>query len=296
MTMKTIFTFLLGASLLPAISCGSVHVVGSLARSNNVQPGGKFEGVIVVKNSGSEAVPVKVRQADYSYQADGSNNYGEPGGTPRSNAGWITLSPSQFTVAAGQSAAIHYRGRVPAGGDLRGSYWSMIMVEPEGGALAPTDPGKKEIGLRPVVRFGVQIVTEIGRGAQPRLRVADKKLLGEAGRQRLQLDLENAGERLMIPSISVELYDARGASAGKFELGRQRIYPSCSIRASADFSSVPAGKYTAMLLVDTGDDQIMGAQYALELGAPLAVAPALRPPTALASPVASDPAQASPSF
>ncbi len=85
------------------------------------------------------------------------------------------------------------------------------------------------------------------------------------GKRLFQLDVGNDGERMLIPAISVELFDQKGASLGRFDAGRTRIYPSGSARAKVDLTDLPSGKYVAMVLLDSGDAQVMGAQYDLEL-------------------------------
>ena len=244
-----------------------VVVVGNLARTATVQPGGTFEGVIFLKNTDAKPAEARVFQTDYLTQADGSNYYEEAGTTARSNATWITLTPSRIKLAPGESVPVRYKGRAPADGKLRGTYWSMIMVEPS--VSAPASPqGKTDnvaVGLRTQIRFGVQIVTEVGREGTRSLHVVSKSLVKDDARRMLQVDIGNNGEKLIIPAITVELFDGNGASIGRFDGGRTRIYPACSVRSQVNLSDVPPGKYTAMVLLDGGDDQVMGAQYDLEL-------------------------------
>ena len=110
----------------------------------------------------------------------------------------------------------------------------------------------------------MQIVTEVSGGSST-LKIADKKLIAAHGTRILQVDVENSGERLMIPSVWAELFDATGASIGKFNSEKARIYPGCSVRHSLDVSRVAKGKYTALVVMDNGDDHVMAAQYQLSL-------------------------------
>ena len=67
-------------------SAASVSVVGGLTREIVLQPGARTEGCIVLRNNTDQPQEVKVYQTDYLFWADGRNEYGEPGATPRSNA------------------------------------------------------------------------------------------------------------------------------------------------------------------------------------------------------------------
>ncbi len=265
-----LFLFLTALSLSGNASAGII-VIGNLARTATVQPGGAFEGVIFVKNMDSPVADVRLSQADYAFQADGSNDYGAPGRAPRSNADWMSVTPTRLRIAPGETVPVRYKGRAPGDPKLNGTYWSIIIVEP---ATEPaiTPEGKVDqvaIGLQTKVRFAVQIVTEMGQTGRRSLMVQRKRLVQEEANRALELDIANDGERLLIPKMTLELFDSQGRSLGRFDAGRARIYPGCSARAKFNLTDVPAGKYTAMLLLDSGDAQVMGAQYDLELGRPL---------------------------
>ena len=136
------------------------------------------------------------------------------------------------------------------------------MIEPK---AAPAPGGEAGLAVQTQVRFGVQLVTEVGETAQGAIKVLGKKLITGDGKRTLQLDLGNSGERLMIPSVWLELFNPQGQSIGKFEAGRSRLYPSCSVRYNVNLSDVPTGKYSGLVIMDNGDESIMGAQYELEI-------------------------------
>lgn len=110
---------------------GSVSVVGTLARTVALKPGEAFEGDIVLKNSDRTPAELHVSQTDYLFDATGRNQYGAPGQNQRSNAGWMTITPTPLRLGPGETQTVHYKGRAPTDEKLRGSYWSMIMVAPK---------------------------------------------------------------------------------------------------------------------------------------------------------------------
>ena len=264
---RIILSLLFSLAFITPSARAGVIVIGNLARTTTAQPGGSFDGVIFIKNTDAQPADVSVSQTDYVSKADGTSDYGEAGKSPRSNASWITVTPSRLKLAAGETVPVRYKGTVPADPKLRGTYWSMIMVEPNAAAaLTPEQQaGKVAVGLKTAIRFAVQIVTEVGQGGARSLQVQDKRLIRAENKRALELDIANDGERLLIPQMTVELFDATGASIGRFDAGRTRIYPICSVRAKVDFIDVPFGKYAAMVLLDSGDAQVMGAQYDLEI-------------------------------
>ena len=272
--MKNILIFLGALLCLHSVQAGVV-VIGNLARTASVKPGDTFEGVVFLKNTDANSADVRLFQTDYTSQADGSNDYGAPGSARRSNAEWITVSPTRVRLMGGETRPVRYKGRVPANPKLTGTYWSMLMVEPLSAPAATPEnrPDKVAVGLQTAIRFGIQLVTEVGKESKASLQVREKRLVSNAtaAKRSLELDIGNDGERLLIPNMSVELFDNTGASVGRFDAGRARIYPECSVRAKVDLSDIPAGKYAAMVLLDSGDSQVLGAQYDLEITPPVPV-------------------------
>src|SRR5437868_455333 len=104
---RTLLFFLFLFFLFPSSEAGVV-VIGNLARTAAIKPGDAFEGVIFLKNNGTQSADVRLSQTDYHCQADGSNEYSEPGKSPRSNANWITVSPTRLKLAAGETQPVRY--------------------------------------------------------------------------------------------------------------------------------------------------------------------------------------------
>lgn len=260
---KLILTALLALSA--SSSSAGIAVLGNLARSHTATPGADFDGIILVKNTGDTPQEVHTHQTDYLFFADGRNLYEKPVSHDRSNAEWITVSPSRIIVPPKETASIYYKGTIPEAGTLRGTYWSTIMVEPVAPAAPEIDPTKPEVGLRAVMRFAIQVATEIDGTAQYELQIADRRIARDEGTTHLEMDIANSGERLGIATVWTELFDSTGAPLGRFEGGKARIYPGCSVRFRMDLSKVPAGKYSALVVVDGGDNQVLGAQYELQL-------------------------------
>jgi hypothetical protein len=119
------------------------------------------------------------------------------------------------------------------------------------------------MGLETKVRYGIQIVTNVGAAGTPRIKFLEKKLLTGEDKIILQMDLENTGERWLSPRVWVELYDGRGTLVGRFQGGKKRIFPGCSVRHKVDLSGVAPGKYKALVVVDNGDQYVFGAKYDL---------------------------------
>ena len=264
------------ALILIAVALGAVaaqaqtiQVEGSLARDHVVAPGDRVQDVVKVTNVGTSPTQVKSYLSDYSYRLDQSR-YEAPGTMPRSNAAWITVTPSLLVLAPGESAEVIVQTQVPAGGHLEGSYWSMVMVEPQAPATAPTqEPGKMVLGVQSVFRYGIQILTTVGRTGSADVKFANCACVkqgpdGQAQR-RVQVDLENTGSQALRPLVWAEFHDASGMLVKRVESPKARLYPGCVQRYELDVTDVAPGRYTVLAIADNGDENVFGARYELDL-------------------------------
>lgn len=258
----------LGGSLPARAEGAGLRIAGGLTRWAVVEPGALLEGRITAYNDGDAPLEVKATLADYQFFADGTNRYGEAGGLPRSNAGWINLTPRQLTLPPHDAGTFYYTIQVPQKENLAGTYWSLVLVEPiPASALNPLpgEAGKVTMGIQTVMRYGIQLITDIGQTGTRSLRFAGQRLTAQSDRRALALDIENDGERVLTPLVWAELYDAQGAPLGRVEGGKQRLYPGCSGRFRLDLTTWPAGAYSALIVADNGDDNVFGTQYKLVL-------------------------------
>jgi hypothetical protein len=268
--MKMRIAVIIGSLLLglPGLSTAGVSVLGNATLEKAAHPGESYQGILRLGNNGPDLQDVKLYQTDYLFYADGRNEFGEPGKASRSNASWIAFRPRRLTIAAGRSAEVQYTVTVPLGADLIGTYWSVLMVEgmpKDSPSSDSADKNKARVGLKTVLRFAVQIVTHIGNTGAPGLKFQKTGLTKETGKTLFQTDLENTGQVWLRPSIWIDVFDDKGKSIGRFKGGQRRTYPGTSVRVQIDISSIPAGKYKAMIVADNGDRNVFGAQFTLTI-------------------------------
>jgi hypothetical protein len=273
MSMKHFLALLLLSSIVLPGASAQIYIIGDLSHDREVRSGEKYEGRITVKNDSEEPQEAKVYQTDYTFSHDGTNSYGDPGTLRRSNARWISFSPSRAVIPPRGTATISYSVNVPlsdSGKALGGSYWSMLMIEGIARGSAESSFGTrdsaKHLGILQTIRYGLQIATHIAGTGTRAIRFIDAKLVSrEGGDRALQIDLENSGDLWIRPEVSVEFFDAKGVSRGKVPGTRYRMYPGTSVRQMIDLKTIPPGSYKALVVVDAGGDDVFGAQYTLQL-------------------------------
>jgi hypothetical protein len=249
---------------LPAAARAQIAVVGDAVQEREAPPHASYDGAITIRNTGVDTQEARIYQTDYRFQADGQTSYDRPGSLPRSNATWITVSPSRVVVPAGESVEVRYRVTVPAAADtLSGSYWSLVMVEGLASPAGSLAPERRGVAVQTTVRYAVQIVTHVGATGAPRVGFAGTASSAPDGTRALSVDLTNVGDRAGRLQLTLELFAEDGRQIATLRQARGLVYPGTSIRQRFALGALPSGSYKALLVADAGGDAVFGAQYTL---------------------------------
>jgi hypothetical protein len=245
-----------------------ISIEGGLTHEKVSSVGDTYQGEIAIRNQEDTPQELKIYQTDYRFNYEGETIYGEPGKDARSNARWITFSPSRLTIPPKEKAIISYTITVPGDQPLVGTFWSMLMIEglPMGSQESAGDKKEKKLsmGITQIMRYAVQVVTHIGDTGARKIKFIQTKILKEKDTRIVQVDVENEGERLLRPQMWTELYAQDGTSLGRFQGEQYRVYPNTSKRFRIDVSKVPAGTYKALVVADCGENDLIGVQYTLK--------------------------------
>ena len=239
----------------------SVEVLGSLKHILNGKPGDVIKGEIRIQNNDNTDQEVKVYQTDLLYNLEEKTFYDEPGSHKRSNADWIKFSPKSVILKAHEVRIIQYEITVPQTDTLKGTYWSVLMVE----GIVPIDPNQKgDLSIRTVTRYAIQVVTEIADKGKGSLKFMEPTLIKEGEKLFLAIDLVNNGDHYIAPEVSIELFDDKGTSVKVITVPRKGLYPTTSTRFKIDLDGIPGNKtYKAMIVAAGKDNDVFGLEYTL---------------------------------
>lgn len=254
------------AMIAPSAARAQISVLTSTVEEKDAAKGETYTGRIVISNPTTAPQAVRIYQTDYSFKADGTSEFPDPGTLPRSNAKWVTPQTQRVVVPPRSEATVPYTVRVPQNDSLKGTYWSQIMVE-----AAETAPGaatgrgsQAQVGIGSVIRYGIQVATHIGTTGTRTVKF-EKPTAGHdsAGSATLDLDVVSTAERGVRPKFSAEVYDATGALKAKGAQTRGLVYPGTSFRQHFDFGKLPAGTYKVVVFADTGAEQVFASQFTI---------------------------------
>jgi hypothetical protein len=171
---------------------------------------------------------------------------------------------TRVAIPPGAEISVPYSVEVPQGDSLRGTYWSMIMIE---GAQTSADvtaarAGTATVGVASVMRYAVQIATHIGATGSRTVQFTDVEASKNAnGGAALDLTVVDTGERGYRPVLWVEVYDASGVLRAKGKQSRGLLYPGTSLRQHYDLGALASGTYKALVFADTGVEPVFAAQF-----------------------------------
>jgi len=265
---KYSFYFLITAVLFFGVSMHGytqIAVTSGLFSEKAVSAGTTYSGTISILNKGNKSEKARLYKKDYLFYANGSNEFGEPGSTKRSNATWIEFERDQVEVPPRRIVEVDYKVHVPPKSSLKGSYWSLVMVQPVTGTALDPDNDEDTTQVTETVRYGIQIATHIGDTGSNKLEITNPDMLNEGKPNKLSIDIENTGERLLQPKSYADLYSMEGGYVGRFKVKKRTLYPGTSIRVKIPFKEVEAGEYKAQVVADCKGDNLFGVVYNLTL-------------------------------
>lgn len=261
---------LLALGLLASSLSADISLIGDMLEQYDSAPGGNYSGSFTVRNIGQKDESVRIFVTDYTYKADGTSHFHESTPNPaheRSNATWVTLDTQKALIAPGEERVVRYSVRVPDQQPVKGTFWSVLIVEPEI-EIQETDTG---VSLTPIFRYAVQIMNHFRDGAKANLKVDDCKVDVQRVKHENKpdasdkevayvLDIENDGELGLNPEVTVELLDKDGKTVFEGKRPKSWLLPKCSVRARFDISTLPSGKYSGIVTMDAGGENYFGDQ------------------------------------
>jgi hypothetical protein len=251
---------------IPLAARAQISVLSSLVEEKEATKGETYSGRIVISNPTTSPQTIRIFQTDYSFKADGTTNYDDPGSSTRSNAKWVAPQTQRVVVPPRSEATVPYTVVVPPNDSLRGTYWSVIKVQAAESA-PPVVSGRgsqAQVGVGQVIEYAIQVATHIGTTGARTIKI-EKPAAGHdsTGAATLDLDVISTGERAVRPKFNAEVYDATGAVKAKASQTRGLVYPGSSFRQHFDFGKLPAGTYKVIVYADTGAEQVFASQFTI---------------------------------
>lgn len=240
-----------------------IVVLNGLSHAHKMLPGEVYTGEIVVQNAQDSEQQVKLYLRDYLFYKTGEIQYDEPSGRQSSNTSWIKLSPTNVTLSPKEKKVIAYEIKVPETLPKEGTFWSVVMLESVQKLDETSAPNNVQINTQ--VRYAIQLITHIGNEFHKKLQISGVQLAKLDNTALAVVDVENVGNYLLTPHISLELFDGTGNSVGVFKSEKRKTFPGTSLRFKLPLQDIPKGDYKALLLADCDAENVYGMNLNLSL-------------------------------
>lgn len=252
------------AILSPLCSSANIVVLNGLTHENQSRPGETYRGSIQIQNTANKQKSVRVYLRDYWFSHTGESKHDPAGTLPRSNGPWISYSPELATLGPNETTTISFDVAVPDNDSLAGTYWSVIMVE----GITPPDTSNANTGvtINTAIRYAVQVITNIGNTGKSDIQFLGLQLAKQQEKNVLDVVIENTGERILKPEMSLELFDDAGNTVAVIKAEKRKTFPGTSIRVQLILEGIEPGNYNGVLIADCSEDNVFGTNLSLEIG------------------------------
>ena len=239
--------------------------VSGLTYHETLLPGDSKLVKVTLINDKDEPELVDLKLCDYSCNSAGQHFFEDAEHHERSNASWVRLNALRETLPPRTTVELFFTINVPKTPSIKGSYWSVLLIEPSGIPVAVKEEHKeKGFQLHVKVRYAYHIVTDVGEGLA-KLKVVSKDIQSIENKKYLAIDVENTGEVFLNPKLTLKLYNKEGGLEKTLEGMAERLYPQNSTRYLLDGEGLQGNHYTAFLLLDNGDGRLFGDSFQLRL-------------------------------
>lgn len=230
--IKKSLLILLTFIILFTININAALIVNSkLYHQFEAEYGEKKVGEVILKNDSKNEIMVRLYKRDYSFNAKGKSFYRNPGTNSRSNAGWILLQKRSLSIAPFEKERVQYKVNIPNEKKLKGTYWSMVMVEEYKSEVQNNNNKNSERNFKQKIRYGIQIVTNFGRKEEVKIVYENPEIVKSMEKDYIfGIDIVNKGifELKMKPQIII-VNENTGEIMKKYKKKQVRLYPATSI-------------------------------------------------------------------
>lgn len=219
----------------------------------NLQRGDSASQAIIIKSTLDDTMRISFEFVDWERDSVGKHKYYFKPGFEHSCARWVSFDRSYLEVLPGQTTSILVTMKVPDSAEAVSEMkWAMLLAKPVE-AQNVAKGMKVETRVKQVSALGIHIYQ-----TPPTITAKEVSMVSfsELSKNMFRITSKNTGPTQAISMNSIELTSVTGEKTvlGPFEApmfpGQRRVI---------DFQipeTLAKGKYTAMAIIDVGDDEI----------------------------------------
>ena len=222
-----------------------------------------------VYNKEEIARSFRVYKRDWTFTEKGHVLELEPGSHPRGCAGWLKVTPQNFTIDAKSSQTVRFTMIVP-NTSKSGSYWGDIYVEP---AEKPKLASKVEsegrsltifLKIRAKISINVTVEGDLKRAGE--ITNVEVTPGTEETPITVHTTFRNTSNLILRCKGRVELRDERGETVETLGLGGFKVYPDGERTIKTQIkNALNHGEYSVLSVVDFDGDYLVAGEAEFEI-------------------------------
>jgi hypothetical protein len=224
--------------------------------SFSLDRGATSKQTITVANHTAKPVQFNLEFTDWYRDTIGKHQYLEPGTSKHSCSKWVTFDKSFVEVKPGSSETITVTLSVPDTDDaISQMRWSMLLVKTVSEKKIPTGKAMLTTAVTMTMAVGIHVYQTPPNIQNKSVKMLDFTEL--AGQKKYRIIGKNEGGMQINGKFSIELAHAETGERTVLGPLDAPLFPD-QIRYM-DFDvpeNLPKGKYTAVALIDAGDDEV----------------------------------------
>ncbi len=229
--------------------------IGPATLNFNLAPGQTSTQTVYIHNKLNKPYSFTLELGDWSLDTAGNDVFYEAGTYPNSCAQWITIDKKALEVPANSKEGINVTLTVPDSANVMETKWTMLNIMTTSERKAPKAAGALEIAVAKSLAVGVRIYQNPNSPEIVKeIRMLDFIELPDSNIYRIES--RNTGAALLRCHYSIEL---SGETGERITVGPVEALVLPGQDRNVDIKlpdTLPKGRYTAIALIEAGDDTI----------------------------------------
>ncbi|MEP2279303.1 hypothetical protein [Maribacter sp.] len=262
--MKTLFLTLITLFLTISKTYSSVIVTNGLTHSYSGVSGDVISGEVILINNSTEEQRITFELNDIIFSCTQDRFFTSETTHSQSSLDWFNAELMEKTLRPKEKYVYRFTITIPEDQNLKGSYWSTLMVNVE-------KPIKEEalndkVGLDTKIRYSVALLTDVNLQDEVNIdfNTIDLNDLTINGKRKLDVKILNEGEFIEGVKLTLEVYNDNGDKIYEFETDRNMAFPGFCRDYILDLTSLEIGEYECVLIAESREDFI-GANITLTI-------------------------------
>ena len=262
--MKTRIILIVTLIFLTKSLFAEVAITNGLTHVYNGISGNVISGEIILVNTTEIQQRVTFDIQDAIYSCSATRIFSNETTHDFSSKKWFIASTMEKVLQAKEKYVYRFSIVVPKDQNLRGTYWSVVMVNVEN----PIDESvvKNGVKLNTKIRYAVGLYTNVNSFDSVDLDFDTINLNKTENSDKKDLDIKILNKSLFIQGIklTLEVYNDKGVKIYETTTGRNLTIPGACRSFKIELTQVPKGKYQCVLIADS-KEEFVGTNLSLNI-------------------------------